>query len=147
MGDKPIIAISVGDPAGIGPEISLKAALDPSVRAMARPLLVGDPGVIERHAGARKVITGGAAQIDWLKGTLVNWLHELFAGPFDAAYVARRWRVGWRHVEIGLEQVYANVALSRLRTALMRLLEQAWPGQPQALPAVVRSLRPHARVT
>jgi len=52
MDHKPIIAISVGDPAGIGPEISLKAALDPGVRAIARPVLVGDPGVIERHAAA-----------------------------------------------------------------------------------------------
>jgi 4-hydroxythreonine-4-phosphate dehydrogenase len=50
--NKPIIAVSVGDPAGIGPEISLKAALDPSVRAMSRPILIGDPGVIERHAKA-----------------------------------------------------------------------------------------------
>ena len=52
MDRKPIIAISVGDPAGIGPEISLKAALDASVRAVARPVLVGDPAIIERHAAA-----------------------------------------------------------------------------------------------
>src|ERR1044071_9167794 len=52
MDAKPIIAIPVGDPAGIRPEISLKAALDAEVRAIARPILVGDPGVIERHANA-----------------------------------------------------------------------------------------------
>ncbi len=52
MADKPTIAIAIGDPAGIGPEISLKAACDPAVRGIARPLLVGDPGVIERHAKA-----------------------------------------------------------------------------------------------
>jgi 4-hydroxythreonine-4-phosphate dehydrogenase len=52
MASKPIIAIPVGDPAGIGPEISLKAALNPDVRAIARPILVGDPDVIERHASA-----------------------------------------------------------------------------------------------
>jgi 4-hydroxy-L-threonine phosphate dehydrogenase PdxA len=50
--DKPIIAIAIGDPAGIGPEISLKAALDPNVRDVCRPVLVGDPTVIERHAKA-----------------------------------------------------------------------------------------------
>lgn len=50
--DKPIVAIAIGDPAGIGPEISLKAALDPNVRGMCRPMLVGDPTVIERHAKA-----------------------------------------------------------------------------------------------
>ena len=49
---KPIIAIATGDPAGIGPEISMKAALDANVRAICRPILVGDPGVLMRHAQA-----------------------------------------------------------------------------------------------
>lgn len=46
----PRIAIALGDPAGIGPEIALKAALDPVVRALCRPLLFGDRGVLEAHA-------------------------------------------------------------------------------------------------
>jgi 4-hydroxythreonine-4-phosphate dehydrogenase len=50
--DKPIIAISTGDPAGIGPEISLKAARDPAVRAACRPILVSDPAILKRHAEA-----------------------------------------------------------------------------------------------
>ena len=50
--ERPIIAIATGDPAGIGPEISLKAALDARVRAACRPILVSDPGLIERHANA-----------------------------------------------------------------------------------------------
>ena len=53
MTDKlPIIAIATGDPAGIGPEISMKAALDPAVRALCRPVLFGEPSVVERHAKA-----------------------------------------------------------------------------------------------
>jgi len=95
---------------------------------------------IERHPDARKVITGGQAQIDLLKGTLVQWIRELLAGKYDAAYVARRWRVGWRHVEIGLEQVYTNVALSRLRTGLIRTLHGRWQGDPLALKETVRAL-------
>jgi PAS domain S-box-containing protein len=78
---------------------------------------------IELHPGALRVITGGAAQIERLKGTLRRWLRELLQGPYDAEYVARRWRVGWRHVEIGLDQVYENVALSRLRSGLLSALE------------------------
>ncbi len=95
---------------------------------------------IGRHPGARKVITGGQAQIERLKGTLLAWLHELFAGRYDADYVARRWRVGWRHVEIGLDQVYTNAALSRLRTGLVRALHEHWPGDSTELRATVRSL-------
>jgi 4-hydroxythreonine-4-phosphate dehydrogenase len=50
--DKPIIAIATGDPAGIGPEISLKAALEPVVRAACRPILVSDANILKRHADA-----------------------------------------------------------------------------------------------
>ena len=46
------IAIPTGDPAGIGPEIALKAALDPAVRAACDPILVSDPDLLERHAKA-----------------------------------------------------------------------------------------------
>jgi 4-hydroxythreonine-4-phosphate dehydrogenase len=48
----PRIAIATGDPAGIGPEIALKAALDSRVRGVCRPLLVGDPTAVEMHARA-----------------------------------------------------------------------------------------------
>jgi signal transduction histidine kinase len=95
---------------------------------------------IDRHPDARKVITGGEAQIQRLKGTLLRWIAELFSGRYDEAYVARRWRVGWRHVEIGLEQVYTNVALSRLRGGLIRTLQEHWPGELEAKRAVVRAL-------
>ena len=52
MSKRAKIAIATGDPAGIGPEISLKAALDPAVRNACRPIVVSDLGVIERHARA-----------------------------------------------------------------------------------------------
>ena len=95
---------------------------------------------IERQPGARKVITGGPAQIERLKGTLLTWVRELFSGTYDHAYVSRRWRVGRRHVEIGLDQVYTNVALSRLRGGLIEALLARWTGDTTELHATVRSL-------
>jgi two-component system NtrC family sensor kinase len=95
---------------------------------------------IERHPGARKVITGGQTQIDRLKGTLIQWVRELFLGKYDADYVLRRWRVGWRHVEIGLDQVYTNVALSRLRMGIVRCLQEYWQGTEAQLGATARSI-------
>lgn len=95
---------------------------------------------IERHPDVRKVITGGQSQIQRLKGTLLQWLRELLSGPYDSQYVTRRWTVGWRHVEIGLDQVYTNVALSRLRRGLMGELQTHWPGSARDLVAVSKSL-------
>ena len=48
----PRIAIALGDPAGIGPEIALKAVLASSVRAICRPILFGDRSVLDTHARA-----------------------------------------------------------------------------------------------
>lgn len=95
---------------------------------------------IEREPQAAKVITGGADQIARLKGTLRRWLAELFSGRYDEEYVSRRWQVGWRHVEIGLDQVFTNVALSRLRRGLLRVLEERWPDDPQELKSTVLAL-------
>jgi 4-hydroxythreonine-4-phosphate dehydrogenase len=51
-GNKVRIAIPTGDAAGIGPEVSLKAALDSAVRAACIPIVVGDPDLLARHAKA-----------------------------------------------------------------------------------------------
>jgi len=46
---KPVIAVAIGDPAGIGPEIALRAALDKGVRDRCRPILVGGAGILELY--------------------------------------------------------------------------------------------------
>ncbi len=43
---KPVIAITMGDPAGVGPEIVLRALSTPSVRRISRPLVIGDAGIL-----------------------------------------------------------------------------------------------------
>ena len=53
----PRVAIATGDPAGIGPEVGLKCALDPAVNAICRPMVVGDPAVLARHAEAAGIKT------------------------------------------------------------------------------------------
>lgn len=95
---------------------------------------------IERHPAARSVITGGDTQIERLKRSLTQWLRELLAGPYDRDYVLRRWRVGRRHVEIGLDQVYTNVALSRLRFGLIGALGRVWTGNRDELVSTIQSL-------
>ena len=44
---KPIIAITMGDPAGIGPEVVVRSMADDSVRAAVQPIVVGDKTVLE----------------------------------------------------------------------------------------------------
>jgi 4-hydroxythreonine-4-phosphate dehydrogenase len=45
---KPIVAITMGDPSGIGPEVILKALADPAIKKVCHPLILGDSGVFDR---------------------------------------------------------------------------------------------------
>lgn len=55
---RPIIGITMGDPAGVGPEITLKILSEPEIYERCRPLIVGDAKVLEQakaYAGAEKM--------------------------------------------------------------------------------------------
>src|SRR5690606_11666634 len=52
---KPIIGITMGDPASIGPEIALKALLDARVQAICKPILVGDAAVFRQIASLLQI--------------------------------------------------------------------------------------------
>ncbi len=39
---KPLIAITMGDAAGVGPEVVMKSVAHAEVQAMCRPLVIGD---------------------------------------------------------------------------------------------------------
>ncbi len=50
MNDLPIITITMGDPAGIGPEVILKALRKKEIHQIGRPVVIGDTGVLKRAA-------------------------------------------------------------------------------------------------
>ena len=54
MTPKPSIAITQGDPAGVGPEIIVGAWQEPAVHQWCRPVVVGHPEILRRAAALRK---------------------------------------------------------------------------------------------
>ncbi len=83
---RPRVALTVGDPAGIGPEISARAAVDPRVLAVCEPVVYapdGDapfaPGVLDARAGraaydvlVRAVRDAQAGRVDAIATAPVN---------------------------------------------------------------------------
>ena len=55
------VAITVGDPAGIGPEIARKAADDPRVRAVCEPVIYAPPASASFESGVLSAEAGRAA--------------------------------------------------------------------------------------
>ncbi|MGQ9503786.1 MAG: 4-hydroxythreonine-4-phosphate dehydrogenase PdxA [Thermogutta sp.] len=53
--DRPLIAITTGDPAGIGPEIIVAAWSDPRVHGVCRPVVIGYSEYLRRAAALRRL--------------------------------------------------------------------------------------------
>ena len=53
--NKPRVGITIGDPAGIGPEIVLKAVAEPAVCAACLPVIIGDYAELRRQAKVLKL--------------------------------------------------------------------------------------------
>jgi len=54
---KPLIGITMGDPAGVGPEISVKAAASVKLSEIARMVIFGSPSVIRYYTNLLKITT------------------------------------------------------------------------------------------
>lgn len=52
---KPIVAITMGDPAGIGPEVVVKALQKGDLQKICRPLVVGDSGLLSQWGWTREL--------------------------------------------------------------------------------------------
>jgi 4-hydroxythreonine-4-phosphate dehydrogenase len=80
---KPRVAITVGDPAGIGPEIAARAAADPRVLDVCEPRLYGPPPGDRFEPG---VLSGGAGRAAY--DTIVRAVEDAQRGVVDAIATA-----------------------------------------------------------
>lgn len=115
------VAISIGDPAGIGPEVALKAALDPRVRNSCSPVLVGDCRVLETHAA----LCGIAAEFRSFKSAAdIDWSSK--GGSSRAVAVIDLDHFGSESVALGsIAAINGRAAVDAVRTAI----EAALAGQ------------------
>jgi 4-hydroxythreonine-4-phosphate dehydrogenase len=92
MTRKPRIAITVGDPAGIGPEIARKAADDARVRDACEPVLYGPPTTASFKPGVLSADAGRAAYeviCDAVRDALAGSVAGVATAPVNKAAFAR----------------------------------------------------------
>jgi len=104
MQGKPTIAISMGDPSGIGPEVTLKALASHKIRGLANYLLVGDAFVIERALGN---IKGQKTKLTFYLLDLGNVTKKGFSfGKLKPSYG----KASFEYIQKALELVSSKVA-------------------------------------
>ncbi len=118
----PTIAVTLGDPAGIGPEVALRALADSETRAMARWILIGDKWLMDEvgpHVGYQPtdVVDSRAA--------LAPALERSSVVVFDQRQLARSdWVIGRPHAASGRAglayvKVATELCLSGLAQAMV----------------------------
>ena len=88
---KPRVAITAGDPAGIGPEIAARAAADARVRAACEPIVYGPPDSATFTPGALSEEAGRAAY-----EALVRAVDDARSGTVGAIATAPINKEAWR---------------------------------------------------
>jgi 4-phospho-D-threonate 3-dehydrogenase / 4-phospho-D-erythronate 3-dehydrogenase len=162
MISRPVLGLTMGDPAGIGPELCLRALRDPAVRRRCVPVLFGDAGVLERlqksgagfaAAGRRKV------RPDWPTVSLPEW-NDLKAvtGPLvvDCAAVdagkiqpgkisAACGRAGYRFIEQAIRSALAGridgVVTAPIHKEALRRAGVLYPGHTEIFTALTGAQR------
>jgi len=90
VSDRPVLGLTMGDPAGVGPEIIARACVEPIARDRARPVVIGSAMVMREALGlvGSPLVLHGASRIAdcrWAEGTL----ECLDLGNVDAATLPR----------------------------------------------------------
>jgi len=141
--NKPLLGITMGDPAGIGPEVIVKALARPLVWRLCRPVVIGSPEVLAATACALKVrltirrVTdlhdqmppGVIAVLDPLATPLGSFIPGRVSkktGDAQALYITEA-------VKLALAGTLAGIVTAPINKEAIHLAGYAYPGHTEML--------------
>jgi len=152
--DKPVLGLTSGDPAGIGPEICLRALWEPWVLKHSVPVLFGDAAVLERvarltgipSAKCRTISISELAGISCINRPLI-----VDCAAIDAAKVvpgkisAACGRAGYLYIEQAIRAALAGriggVVTAPIHKESLNLAGVKFPGHTEIFTALTKSKR------
>ena len=129
---RPIVAITIGDPAGIGPEVVVKALANKAIYDMCRPLVIGESATLRAAIElTRKTLTihpiekaadtsGKFGTIDILDMHNLEWA-KVKAGQLSADYGRAAWEFMEKAVQLAINHevtAMANAPINKEATML-----------------------------
>jgi len=125
------IAITIGDPAGIGPEIVLKSLLSREVSLICKPVIIGAPSVI-REAAEKLKIPFDLATCDILHPgeirdrTFAKGKATAEGGSDSIAYIKKA-------AELAMLKVVDAIVTAPINKEALKLAGCKWPGHTEML--------------
>ena len=151
---RPVLGLTMGDPAGIGPEICLRALREPRVLARCTPVLFGDAAVLTRAAQAAG-IAGANCRVAAISDMPGSWeIKEptvVDCGAIDAPTVipgqvsAACGKAGYRYIEEAIRAALAGkiegVVTAPIHKESLNLSGVKFPGHTEIFTALTGAKR------
>jgi 4-hydroxythreonine-4-phosphate dehydrogenase len=151
---RPILGLTMGDPAGIGPEICLRALGGPQMQERCTPVLFGDVAVLNRVAKAANLpnVNCRTVAIADISNTFeINESLMVDCGAVDAAAVvpgqvsAACGRAGYRYIEHSIKAALAGkidgVVTAPIHKESLSLSGVQFPGHTEIFTALTGAKR------
>lgn len=147
----PAIALTLGDPAGVGPELCVRALAEPAVRQRCRPVVFGSAAILRRAAAVLGVplpedlavwdgqspAPAGPAVVDCAAPPA----EAVVPGRVDAACGAAGYTVITKAIEFALAGRVAGVATAPIHKEALRLAGVPYPGHTEIFTALTGAKR------
>ena len=140
---EPLVAVTMGDPAGIGPEIIVKAFAEPDFTERNRAVVVGDAAILERAVKLlglplRVNVVGTPEEGRYERGAVdviraSDLPDDLPFGKLDAGAGAAAFEYVRRAIALALDGSVAAVATAPLNKEAMHLGGHKYPGHTEIL--------------
>lgn len=141
---KPVVAITMGDPAGVGPEVVLKALVDPAIRKVCHPLVLGDWEVLQR---TRRGENRYPKLVPWERGKPISKSADSVSVHCLSSLSPKQSRPGYPSkacgeaaycyikiaAELALSHVAAAIATAPISKRVLRLAGYRYPGHTELL--------------
>ncbi len=151
MSAKPILGLTMGDPAGIGPEICLRAITEPSVLKICTPVLFGDAGVLERVSKKSLGDLPVLRQVDFARVAQIKAPLVVDCGAMDARKTkpgkvsAACGRAGYIYIERAIHAALAEkidgVVTAPIHKESLNLSGVKFPGHTEIFTALTKAKR------
>jgi 4-hydroxythreonine-4-phosphate dehydrogenase len=119
---RPLVAVTMGDPVGIGPEVVVKAASVADVNRDARMVVIGDPGVL------RKAAVEASLSIELCVVPAVEQAHEAPEGSLPVLALSELKAHDWGRPDEGSDRAqlaYIEAAVDALKRGALSAMATA----------------------
>jgi 4-phospho-D-threonate 3-dehydrogenase / 4-phospho-D-erythronate 3-dehydrogenase len=150
---KPVLGLTMGDPAGIGPEICLQALADPGVRKYCLPVLFGDASIL-KQVSARRFSAGKFPVVslaEWAETKTVSGPTVVDCGAVNGSKIkpgkisALCGRAGYIYIEKAIASALAGkisgVVTAPIHKEALNLSGVKFPGHTEIFTALTKTKR------